>query len=160
METILYTGRYLPTSKAIFLTESKNLTKMTTQYLNDYVDTTWNVFSPLQSKRFIQHDNTRRSLYGRYLLFTSDTRGDRAIMVTERYSLADNGGKICFSFAAFKSNSHSILEIYQGESYSDSMATKLWDYQGFDKDWQTFEILAMPQKNTSLDIFFYIVSKV
>ena len=133
---------------------------MTTLYLTGYADVVWHVFMPSQSARFVQHDNTYRNTYGRYLLLTANARSDRGILVTERYNVADNGygGSICFSLAVFKSSSSNILEIYQGESFNESHAIKIWDFTDQTNDWKTFEILATPFKNTSVDIFFYIVS--
>ena len=78
-------------------------------------------------------------------------------MVTERYSLADHGGSICFSLAVYKPKDLGVLEIYQGESFNESHAIKIWDFRGRTSDWQTFEILATPFHNASVDIFFYIV---
>lgn len=157
MEMVPLTRNQLSSTRSAYLAANKNGTAMTVLYLTDYADQIWHVYTPRQAGSFIQHDNTNRNYYGRYLLLTADDPSDRGIMITERYNLADNGGRICLSFAAFKASSRSVLEIYQGESFNETHGTKIWDLQRMTSDWETFEILAYPFQKTSVDIFFYIV---
>lgn len=158
MESILFTGNQLPSTRSDFLANSPNFTALTTEYLTDYVDHTWHIFAPRQSLNYVQYDNTFRSWLGRYLLLTGTNPSDRGIIVSQRYNLKDHGGIICFSLAVYKASDENILEIYQGESFNDTHGTKIWDIHRKTNDWETFQILASPQQNTSIDIFFYIVS--
>ena len=159
LEVIRFTGAHVSATTSNFLAHSRNFTALTTKYLINYVDIVWHIFTPRQSDKFVQHDNTYRNMIGTYLLLTTSAyNSDRGILVTERYNLADNGVSICFSLAVFKSSSDNILEIYQGESFNESHAIKIWDFTGKTNDWQTFDILATPFNHTSIDIFFYIVS--
>ena len=158
MESVLVTSHQLDSTVSAFLAKNANFTWMTVKYLNDFVDQTWHVFTPRQSPNYVQHDNTYRNSYGRYLLLTGDDKSDRGIMVSERYNLEDHGGQVCFSMAVFKASSRSVLEVYQGESFNDTHGVKIWDLGRMTNDWETFEILARPFKSGSVDIFFYIVS--
>lgn len=157
MEVVGQTVNELSATRSAYLAANKNGTAMTVLYLTDYADQVWHVFTPRQSSDFIHFDNTYHNIYGRYLLLTAVYSSDRGILITERYNVAENGGRICLSFAAYKANAQSVLEIYQGESFNETHGTKIWDLQRQTKDWETFEILAYPLQKSSVDIFFYIV---
>lgn len=164
METVLISTKTLSPIMKQFLANTANQSAITSKYLTSYVDDSWHVFTPEQSKAFIQHDNTYQSPYGRYLLMTGTETDDRAIMITERYSLEDleqqphQSKVLCFAFALYKPSTQSVLEIYQGESYNETFGWKVWDTRSMNSDWKTIQILAKPRYSNSVDIFFYIVS--
>lgn len=158
MDMIGQTRDQLSSSRSAYLAASSNGTALTVLYLTDYADVIWHVFTPKQSSQFVQADATYGSSFGHYLLLTADYASDRGLMVTERYNLAENGGRVCFTFAVYKPTTGSVLEIYQGESFNETHGTKIWGMtRTTNGRWETFEILAYPIQKASVDIFFYIV---
>ena len=135
-------------------------------YLTDYVDTTWIVYSPAISKRFVLRDNTLNSDYGGYFLLTGTTGAyNRGIFITDRYSVGTTEDRsVCVSFALYKPDNGAILEVYQGESMEETFGVKLWSRlakstPGSSSSWETIQIRATPQKSQSVDIYFFFVSK-
>ncbi len=147
-------------ARSDFLAASPNGTALTVLYLTDYADQIWHVLTPCQSLRdYVPRDHTVGNEYGHYLLLTAENVGDRGILLTEKYNLAENGGKICLSFALYKPSAQSVLEVYQGESANETHGTKIWAItRTTGGRWESFEVLATPLfHSSSVDLFFFIV---
>src|SRR5699024_5517052 len=119
--------------RLLFLAKTANFSYLSTALLTNYVEQLWHVFNPRQSAKYIQHDATYRNQFGNYLLMAA-YHGDRAIVVTERYNLADHGGHVCFSLAIYQATNDNVLEIYQGESFNETHALKIWDLRRATRD--------------------------
>ncbi len=145
-----------------FLANSKPMVQtQTIDYLVGYADVTWQVFSPKMSAKYLQHDHSLATAWGNYLLLTGNGQNNRGIVITDRFPL--NGeASICFSLAVAKPDGKSILEVYQGESADNKFGFKLWNVKRQTKnngDWEVFQIEGKPRFGSSVDLFFFIVSK-
>lgn len=142
---------------------------MTMHYLTDYVDTTWMMFTPAKSNKFVLRDNTLNSVDGGYFLLTGTTGAhNRGIFITDRFSVPVGSGidrSVCLSFAVYKPDSGSILEIYQGESMVETYGIKLWSRLAKTvpsrfTSWEIIQIRATPEKAQSVDLFFFFVGNI
>lgn len=156
MENVPLTSNKLVSLIEIYLTKRTNYTEMTDKYLTDYADVSWHVFSPRQSMKYIQHDNTFKTPDGKYVLLIADDEPNRGMFITDRYNMAYRD-KLCLQIAVYKPTSESILEVYQGESNDNKMGLKIWDTRHSNTDWTTFEIEASKVHPNSTDIYFYVV---
>jgi len=164
----VYVNNLPPLNEAKHLAAVPRLTQLDLSLLTDRVSKTWQLFTPPQSEDYIQKDNTRKTLYGHYLLFANveQQQNDiRGIVITQRFTIKPDSRAHCFQLAIFKPDDQSVLEVYQGESGDEKNGIKVWDIrratrdpQSDKNDWEVFNVFAQPYKNSSIDLFFYIVS--
>lgn len=162
----MLTANHMAKDLAQTMSQEKVGSTMSSNYLNDYVEQLWQVFSPIQEDSMDVTAPLRASsgFKENFLMMKADDNFQRAVIVTERIQFSEYGSSLCLSFYVNKpSDSQAVLQVYQGNPWGGfsrlifSMTRSSSSFKSMLDKWERINLLVDQADDKTLDVFFYFV---